>query len=73
MKLSREDQTHLAETLINPPPPNRALKRAQKLYIENVVTRPLTTEELDYILEHNPEHKKVSFRQIIIQEKAPDD
>ena len=73
MKLSKEDQLNLAETLINPPPPNRALKRAQKLYIENVVTRPLTTEELDYILEHNPEPKKVSFRQIIIQEKAPDD
>ena len=36
MNLSPEEQTHLAEILINPPPPNGALKRAQKLYMENV-------------------------------------
>lgn len=36
-------------------------------------TRFLTTEELDFILEHNPEPKKVSFRKIIIQEKSSDD
>lgn len=36
-------------------------------------TRSLTTEELDYILKHNPEPQKVSFRQIIIQEKSHDD
>ena len=38
MKLSKEDQLNLAEILINPPPPNGALKRAQKLYMENVET-----------------------------------
>lgn len=39
MRLSAEDQARFAKALINPPPPNAALKRAMRRYHENVEVR----------------------------------
>ncbi|MBP9805778.1 MAG: DUF1778 domain-containing protein [Candidatus Accumulibacter sp.] len=39
IRLSAEDQLRFAEALINPPPPNEALRRAQRLHAENVEIR----------------------------------
>lgn len=38
-----------------------------------MTTRHLTPEEIDSILEHNPEPKDVSFVQMILQEKCSND
>ena len=39
IRLSAEDQLRFAEALINPPPTNEALRRAQRLHAENVEIR----------------------------------
>lgn len=39
LSLSAEDQLLFAETLIHPPTPNDALRRAKRLYMENVEPR----------------------------------
>ena len=39
MRLSLEDQRQFAETLINPPKPNAALKRAAKLHAKLIERR----------------------------------
>ncbi len=39
IRLSAEDQLRFAEALINPPPPNEVLRRAQRLHAENVEIR----------------------------------
>ena len=38
-----------------------------------MTTRRLTPEEIDFILEQNPEPKDVSFVQMIVQEKCSND
>ena len=39
IRLSTEDQRRFAESLINPPTPNDALRHAQQMHIENVEVR----------------------------------
>ena len=39
IRLSVEDQRRFAEALINPPAPNDALRRAQRLHADNVDVR----------------------------------